>query len=128
MPERSPFTSAQNTGYADRLRHKYWHFVNQPFTQTGQPLPRVDTPNALERIPLFLSTLASRAPDALKSYDTAVGLAPEDAYPLYNRGRAHLALGHKDEARTDFTKAADPKFAQAGARKLAQKALEEMSP
>lgn len=70
--------------------------------------------------------LAGHTEDALKSYHTAVELAPADAYPLYNRGRAHLALGHKDEAKADFTSAADPKFNQAGARKLAQKALAEM--
>ncbi len=70
--------------------------------------------------------LTGKPADALKSYDTAVGLAPDDAYPLYNRGRAHLALGHKDEAKADFTTASDPKFKQTGARKLAQKALENM--
>jgi len=72
--------------------------------------------------------LSGRAGDALKSYNTAVELAPADAYPLYNRGRAHLALGHREEAKADFTAASDPKFNQAGARKLAQKALADMPP
>lgn len=70
--------------------------------------------------------LSGQAEDALKSYHAAVELAPADAYPLYNRGRAHLALGHKEEAKADFTAASDPKFNQAGARALAGKALAEM--
>jgi uncharacterized caspase-like protein len=70
--------------------------------------------------------LAGQTEEALKSYHTAVELAPTDAYPLYNRGRAHLALGHTEEAKADFTSAADPKFNQPTARKLAQKALTEM--
>jgi hypothetical protein len=47
------------------------------------------------------------------------------AYPFYNRGRAYLVLGKSDEAKADFTTAADPKFKQPGARKLALNALTE---
>ena len=72
--------------------------------------------------------LSGRTEDALKSYNIAIELAPDDAYPLYNRGRAHLALGHTDEAKADFTTASDPKFNQPTARKLAQKALADMQP
>lgn len=70
--------------------------------------------------------LSGRAEEALKSYHTAVELAPADAYPLYNRGRAHLALGHSEEAKADFTTASDPGFNQPTARKLAQQALADM--
>jgi hypothetical protein len=70
--------------------------------------------------------LSGQKEEALQSYHSAVELAPADAYPLYNRGRAHLALGNKDQAKADFTAAADPKFNQPTARKLAQKALAEM--
>jgi hypothetical protein len=70
--------------------------------------------------------LSGRAEDALQSYNTAVELAPDDSYPIYNRGRAHLALGHTEEAKADFTTASNPKFNQPTARKLAQKALAEM--
>jgi hypothetical protein len=63
-------SSSQNTGYADRLRHKYWHFVDVPFAASPSlPLPRLPTPNAQERITLFLSVLKSTASDPLKSYD-----------------------------------------------------------
>lgn len=60
---------------------------------------------------------------ALEEFDRAVPLAPSDAYILYNRGRAHLALGQKDEAWVDFTAAMNMKPAQPGARKLAEDAL-----
>lgn len=71
---------------------------------------------------LFLS---GKTDAAIKSYNIAIELAPTDAYPFYNRGRAYLVLGKSDEAKADFTTAADPKFNQPGARKLALKALTE---
>jgi hypothetical protein len=62
--------SSQNVGYADKFRHKYWHFVDRPFSAAaGARLPSVPAPNAQDRIVLFLSVLASPSPDALKSYD-----------------------------------------------------------
>jgi len=70
--------------------------------------------------------LLGRADEALAEFDAAQSLDPKDAYVLYNRGRANLALGRKDAARVDFTAAADPKFDQPKARKLAQEALVEL--
>jgi len=70
--------------------------------------------------------ILGRAEEALPAYNTAVELAPEDAYPVFNRGRAHLALGHKDEAKADFTTASGSKFKQPKARRLALEALAEM--
>jgi len=62
--------SSRNIGYADMFRHKYWHFVNTPFSADGGArLPSVPVPNARDRITVFLSVLASSSPDALKSYD-----------------------------------------------------------
>ena len=49
--------------------HKYWHFIDTPFSTDGTPLPAVPAPNALERIRLFRAVLASGSPDELKSYD-----------------------------------------------------------
>ena len=63
---------------------------------------------------------------AIKAFDAAQPLDPDDAYILYNRGRAHLALGDKDSAKADFAAAADPRFDQPKARKLAQQALGEV--
>jgi S1/P1 Nuclease len=58
-----------NTGYDDLLMHKYWHFIDTPFSTDGTPLPPIPTPNAQERIALFRTVLASSSPDELKSYD-----------------------------------------------------------
>ena len=68
-PEGSP-DPGKNTGYDDLLMHKYWHFIDTPFTTDGTALPAIPTPNAQERIALFRGVLASTtAADALKSYD-----------------------------------------------------------
>jgi hypothetical protein len=64
-------SSAQNTGFRDKLRHKYWHFVDTPFSTSSLPLPSLATTNAKERITLFLSVLKSTSDDSLKSYDLA---------------------------------------------------------
>jgi len=67
-PDGSP-DPGKNTGYDDLLMHKYWHFIDTPFTQDGTTLPAIPTPNAQERIALFRTVLASTSPDGLKSYD-----------------------------------------------------------
>jgi hypothetical protein len=67
-PAGSPDPS-RNTGYDDLLMHKYWHFIDTPFSTDGTPLPAIPTPNAQERIALFRIVLASSSPDELKSYD-----------------------------------------------------------
>ena len=70
--------------------------------------------------------LLGRPEEALKEFDSALPLAPTDAYVLFNRGRAHLALDQREEAKADFTAAASDKFAQPGAKRLARQALAEM--
>lgn len=72
---------------------------------------------------LFLS---GKTDAAINSYNIAIGLAPAEGYPFYNRARAYLVLGKSAEAKADFTTAADPKFKQPGLRKLALKALTEL--
>jgi hypothetical protein len=63
-------SSSLNTGYADHLRHKYWHFVEMPFTRDASRLPPIPSPNAQDRIHLFRAVLASMTEsDDLKSYD-----------------------------------------------------------
>jgi len=70
--------------------------------------------------------LLDRPKEALDAYNAAIPLAPDDAYPVFNRGRSLLALDRKDEAKADFTLAASSKFKQPKARKLAQQALDAM--
>jgi hypothetical protein len=63
-------TAGQNVGYADLLRHAYWHFVDQPFSTDGTPLVPAPTPNAATQIPILRAALAADATsDDVKSYD-----------------------------------------------------------
>jgi hypothetical protein len=59
----------QNIGYSDLLRHKYWHFVDTPFSPDQTPLPAIPEPNAETQIVAFRAALASSEPDEVKSYD-----------------------------------------------------------
>jgi S1/P1 Nuclease len=61
--------SSLNIGYSDHLRHKYWHFIDTPFSQDGTALPAVPHPDIETQIAAFRLVLASGQPDALKSYD-----------------------------------------------------------
>lgn len=71
--------------------------------------------------------LFGRADEALEAYNGALSLTPEDAYIVYNRGRAHLALGDAEKAKADFAAASSDKVTQPGARKLASAALEQLA-
>jgi hypothetical protein len=67
---RKPGTAAQNIGYADKLQHRYWHFVDKPFSPDGTELVEPVPPNAETQIPLFRTALhSSSIDDHVKSYD-----------------------------------------------------------
>jgi hypothetical protein len=69
FPPDSP-TASQNIGYPDLNRHKYWHFVDVPFSDDGTPVRELPVPNALTQIELFIGALASPSTsDDIKSYD-----------------------------------------------------------
>ena len=62
--------AARNIGYTDKFMHKYWHFVDLPFSPDETALADPPVPNARTQIALFRTTLKSRTvSDALKSYD-----------------------------------------------------------
>jgi hypothetical protein len=61
--------ATKNTGYRDKYMHKYWHFIDTPFSTDGTQLPDTPKPNAETQIGVFRKTLASHAKDSLKSYD-----------------------------------------------------------
>jgi len=67
-PDGSPGPT-RNTGYDDMLMHKYWHFIDTPFSTDGTGLPAIPVPNIQDRIALFRHVLASDSVDSLKSYD-----------------------------------------------------------
>jgi hypothetical protein len=62
--------ATNNTGYTDKSMHKYWHFVNTPFSTDGTALPAIPIPDAQTQIAAFRQVLADpNASDELKSYD-----------------------------------------------------------
>lgn len=62
--------AARNIGYTDKLQHRYWHYVDMPFSPDATPLIDPKVPNAKTQIVAFRDTLKSAtASNALKSYD-----------------------------------------------------------
>jgi hypothetical protein len=56
-------------GYSDHLRHRYWHYINIPFSSDGTPIKETRVPNVLTQITAFSDVLADPAADAdRKSY------------------------------------------------------------
>lgn len=62
-------TAAQNIGYDDTAMHKYWHFIDLPFTQDGTHTLAPPVPNALTQINALRAVLSSNSTARLKSYD-----------------------------------------------------------
>lgn len=61
--------ASRNIGYDDHLLHKYWHFIDYPFSYDGSALPAVPAPNAETEILTFDKALVGDKPDSVKSYD-----------------------------------------------------------
>jgi S1/P1 nuclease len=61
--------ATQNVGYQDHLRHKYWHFIDIPYSQDGTPPPDTPAPNIETQITAFRAALGSDKSDDVKSYD-----------------------------------------------------------
>src|SRR6516165_6106218 len=45
--------ASQNVGYSDHFRHRYWHFIDEPFSTDGTPLQQPVPPNAQTQIAAF---------------------------------------------------------------------------
>jgi hypothetical protein len=45
--------ASANLGYEDLREHRYWHYVDVPFSPDGTRLPEIRTPNAATRIAQF---------------------------------------------------------------------------
>jgi len=58
-----------NVGYSDKGMHKYWHFINNPFSQDGTELPALKGPSVVDKIGVFRQALATDETDLVKSYD-----------------------------------------------------------
>jgi hypothetical protein len=64
--------SGRNIGYTDKLMHKYWHFIDLPFSPDGTATQEPDFVNAKTQIAAFRTALKSKSPtvsDDVKSYD-----------------------------------------------------------
>jgi len=91
--------SSQNIGYRDKLQHRYWHYIDRPFSDDGTPTHDPPSVNAHERIELFRRVLASpTASDAVKSYDLVwlEHLVGDVHQPLHCTSRFSAALRHGD--------------------------------
>jgi S1/P1 Nuclease len=51
--------AGRNIGYTDKLQHRYWHFIDMPFSPDGTPLKNPVAPNAQTQIAAFRATLAT---------------------------------------------------------------------
>ena len=105
-------SSSLNEGYSDKLRHKYWHFIDEPFTRDNTPLPAVPEPNAESRIHLFRTVLSTpgTAQDALKSYDLVwlLHLIGDLHQPLHAAARVQSAQSDGDDGGNLVTVCANP--------------------
>jgi hypothetical protein len=89
--------AARNIGYADKLQHKYWHFINLPFSPDNTRLAGPLTPNAKTQIALFRKTLKSSTSSSyLKSYDLVwlIHLVADVHQPLHATSR--FTKAHKE--------------------------------
>ena len=92
-------TADRNIGYSDRAMHKYWHFIDLPFSTDGTPVEQPPTPNARTQITAFRKVLASNSPDALKSYDLVwlLHIVGDVHQPLHGAARFSQSTPRGDE-------------------------------
>lgn len=97
--------AGRNIGYRDKLRHKYWHFVDRPFSDDQTTLTKAAAVNAQERIDLFRRALGSSASDSIKSYDLVwlEHLVGDVHQPLHCTSRFSSALPHGDRGGNSVT-------------------------
>jgi hypothetical protein len=83
--------ASRNIGYGDHLQHRYWHFIDLPFSTDGTPLLAPAAPNALTQIALFRQTIRSDSgvDDQIRSYDLAwlIHLVGDIHQPLHAASR-----------------------------------------
>jgi hypothetical protein len=96
-------TSSQNIGYSDLLRHRYWHFVDTPFSPDNTKLPDTPTPNVQTQIDAFRAVLSSSQGDDLKSYDLSwlLHLVGDVHQPLHATTRVTAAEASGDSGGND---------------------------
>jgi hypothetical protein len=92
---------SRNIGYFDNLMHKYWHFIDEPFSPDGTPLQDPSRPNAQTQIAAFRATLSPNpgASNEVRSYDLAwlLHLVGDVHQPLHATSRFTQNLPNGDE-------------------------------
>lgn len=102
-------TAARITGYSDMALHKYWHFIDLPFSPDGTPLHSPAIPNAGTQIPALRVVLGSTSSDPLKSYALVwlLHLVGDVHQPLHATSRFTHGLP-KGDAGGNFITVCDP--------------------
>jgi hypothetical protein len=91
--------ASQNIGYADHFRHRYWHFIDLPFSPDGTALEDPANPNIQTTIATMRSALADQhTSEDIKSYDLVwlIHLVGDAHQPLHCTSRFTHAHPHGD--------------------------------
>lgn len=91
--------ASQNVGYSDQRRHRYWHFIDTPFSPDDTPVSPPFIPNALTQLMLLIKAIESNEPAALKSYDMVwiEHLVGDVHQPLHDAERFTVNHPHGDQ-------------------------------
>jgi hypothetical protein len=103
--------SSQNIGYADHLMHRYWHFIDTPFSTDGTALIQPVAPNAKSQIELFSAAIAEAGvSDDIKSYDLVwlEHLVGDVHQPLHATSRFSVDLPLGDRGGNSVSLCASP--------------------
>jgi len=82
--------ASRNIGYSDHLQHKYWHFIDMPFSPDNTTLHSSDVPNAQTQIALLRTALSDkRTSSDIRSYDLVwlIHLVGDVHQPLHATAR-----------------------------------------
>jgi S1/P1 Nuclease len=90
-----------NIGYSDKRMHKYWHFIDKPFSPDHTRLEQPPEPNIQDRIATFRKALApdSGIDDGVRSYDLTwlLHLVGDAHQPLHATSRFTQVDPHGDD-------------------------------
>ena len=104
-PPNTP-EAGQNIGYADKLRHQYWHFHDTPLSNDHTPTQPAMTPSALTQIPKMRQGLAQAMTSGsqdLPSYDLVwlIHLVGDIHQPLHAAQRFSASQPQGDSGGND---------------------------
>ena len=107
-PPNTP-QAGQNIGYADKLRHQYWHFHDTPFSGDNTPAQAALTPSALTQIPKLREGLSNGSED-LRSYDLVwlIHLVGDIHQPLHAAQRFTASQPGGDSGGNDLKLCSSP--------------------